>query len=191
MQQRRRGGVALCGGHGLRRLALLHHPDRLDGRNELHLYRDGYKRGRLWKPRDLQSLLHGVSVDKLGVRIFVPLLVPGTVALPSFPRFFVSCVSHSQARATLSYSTPSLTLGTGATTGYFGYSVSMSQDGLTAIVGAPAASSGAGQAYVFTNSGSVWGSPLLLGSGAAQNDRFGNPVALAGATAVVGGPGGL
>jgi FG-GAP-like repeat/FG-GAP repeat len=73
-----------------------------------------------------------------------------------------------------------------------GYSVALSADGNTAIIGGPDDNSGAGAAWVFTRSNGVW-TPQggkLLGLGAVGNARQGNSVALSGDgnTAIVGGP---
>jgi hypothetical protein len=79
-----------------------------------------------------------------------------------------------------------------------GYSVALSADGNTAIVGGPSDNSGAGAVWVFTRSGGVWtqqGSKLV-GTGAVQYGPSvgvgqGSSVALSadGNTAIVGGPG--
>jgi len=73
---------------------------------------------------------------------------------------------------------------------YFGYSVALSGD--TAVVGAYGdnLSSGiddAGSAYLFVRSGTSWSEQAkLTASDAAEEDRFGNAVALEGDTVVVG-----
>jgi hypothetical protein len=83
-------------------------------------------------------------------------------------------------------------VGTGAAgTAKQGFSVALSGDGNTAIVGAPTDSPGA--AWVFTRSGGVWtqqGSKLV-GTGADLNAQQGYSVALSADenTAIVGGPG--
>jgi hypothetical protein len=74
-----------------------------------------------------------------------------------------------------------------------GFSVVLSADGNTAIVGGPADNSGTGAAWVFTRSGGVW-TPQgnkLIGTGASSPAQQGFSVALSadGNTAVVGGPG--
>jgi hypothetical protein len=73
-----------------------------------------------------------------------------------------------------------------------GYSVAVSADGNTAIVGGPYDDSGAGAAWVFTRSGGQWSQEggKLVGSGAAGIARFGKPVAISadGNTVVIGGP---
>jgi hypothetical protein len=74
-----------------------------------------------------------------------------------------------------------------------GYSVALSADGNTAIVGGPDDNSGAGAAWVFTRSGGVWtlgGTELPLGTGAVGIAFQGGSVALSadGNTAIVGGP---
>ena len=85
-------------------------------------------------------------------------------------------------------------VGTGAVgAAHQGYSVALSADGNTAIVGGPGDNSNAGAAWVFTRSGGVWtqqGSKLV-GTGAVGTAEQGYSVALSadGNTAIVGGPG--
>jgi hypothetical protein len=86
-----------------------------------------------------------------------------------------------------------LPLGTGAVgAAYQGWSVALSADGNTAIVGGPADNSDAGAAWVFTQSGGVWTQQglKLVGSGAVGDAFQGYSVALSadGNTAIVGGP---
>jgi hypothetical protein len=85
-------------------------------------------------------------------------------------------------------------VGTGAVgTASQGYSVAISADGNTAIVGGPYDNASAGGAWVFTRSGGVWtqqGSKLV-GTGAVGAAQQGTSVALSadGNTAIVGGYG--
>lgn len=70
----------------------------------------------------------------------------------------------------------------------FGYSVALSEDGGTAMIGGPLDNSYGGAAWAFTRSGSTWsqqGAKLTAGSG----DELGHSVALAGNgnTALIGG----
>ena len=73
-----------------------------------------------------------------------------------------------------------------------GFSVALSGDGNTAIVGGYVDNSNAGAVWVFTRSGGVWSQQgtKLVGSGAVGGARQGYSVALSadGNTAVVGGP---
>jgi hypothetical protein len=73
---------------------------------------------------------------------------------------------------------------------HFGFSVAV--DGDTAVVGAPldgTAGFRAGAAYVFVRSGTTWSQQAkLTAADAADNDNFGQSVAVAGDTAVVGAP---
>jgi hypothetical protein len=84
-------------------------------------------------------------------------------------------------------------VGTGATGGARqGYSVAISGDGNTAIVGGETDDGSAGAAWVYTRSGGVWtqqGSKLV-GTGATGHAFQGNSVAMSGDgnTAIVGGP---
>jgi hypothetical protein len=74
-----------------------------------------------------------------------------------------------------------------------GFSVSLSADGNTAIVGGPTDNSNAGAAWVWTRSAGVWTQQgaKLVGSGAVGNAYQGGPVSLSadGNTAIVGGTG--
>ncbi len=86
-----------------------------------------------------------------------------------------------------------LTASDGATDNYFGYSVALSSDGNTALIGAwihtVNGNSHQGAAYVFTNSGASWSQQQeLTASDGAAFDGFGYSVALSsdGATALVG-----
>ena len=77
----------------------------------------------------------------------------------------------------------------GAAEDYFGWSVSLSSDGNTALVGAYRKSSNAGAAYIFTRTGSTWTQQQkLVASDAASGDQFGYSVSLSsdGNTALVG-----
>ncbi|MGA3194212.1 MAG: hypothetical protein ABSD39_04345 [Terriglobales bacterium] len=77
----------------------------------------------------------------------------------------------------------------GATAGdLFGSSVSV--NGTTAVVGAPAGNGSLGAAYVFTLSGGTWTlqQELTAGDG-ASGDEFGASVAVNGSTIIVGAPG--
>jgi FG-GAP repeat len=73
-----------------------------------------------------------------------------------------------------------------------GWSVALSDDGNTAIVGGPFDTSNTGAAWVYIRSGGVWTQQgnKLVGSGAVGNARQGASVALSdeGNTAIVGGP---
>ena len=84
-------------------------------------------------------------------------------------------------------------VGSGAVGGYVnqGFSVSLSADGNTAIIGGHGDNSGAGAAWVWTRSGGVWTQqgPKLVGSGAVGSAQQGWSVSLSadGNTAIVGG----
>jgi hypothetical protein len=85
-------------------------------------------------------------------------------------------------------------VGTGAVgTPQQGYSVAISADGNTTIVGGWADNSWAGAAWVYTRSGGVWSQMggKLVGTGAVGTPQQGYSVAISadGTTAVVGGPG--
>jgi hypothetical protein len=77
-------------------------------------------------------------------------------------------------------------------TGRFGYSVALSGDGDTALIGGRYESPDAGAAWVFTRSGSTWTQQggKLVGTGHVGEGEFGESVALSadGDTALIGGP---
>ncbi len=82
-----------------------------------------------------------------------------------------------------------LTAADGAANDFFGVCVAL--DGDTALVGVPEGDVGAafdqGSAYIFTRSGTTWTQQAKLSaSDGATNDSFGESVALAGDTALVG-----
>ena len=72
-----------------------------------------------------------------------------------------------------------LTASDGAASDYFGYSVSLSGDGMTVVIGARSDDSGRGSAYVYTRSGSVWTQKTQLkANDGVANDQFGCSVSL-------------
>ncbi len=105
-----------------------------------------------------------------------------------------SATATTATAAQFSQQGPKL-VGTGAVgNAQQGFSVSLSADGNTAIVGGPGDNGGAGAAWVWTRSGGVWNQegPKLVGSGAVRNaSQIYYSVALSadGNTALVGGPG--
>jgi hypothetical protein len=73
-----------------------------------------------------------------------------------------------------------------------GYSIALSADGNTAIVGGPTDNVNAGAAWVYTGSGGVWSQQgsKLVGTGAVGTPRLGSSIALSadGNTAIIGAP---
>ncbi len=84
-------------------------------------------------------------------------------------------------------------IGTGGVIAQIGWSLSISADGNTAIVGGANDNSSAGAAWVYSRSGGVWSQQgsKLVGTGATGNASQGFSVSLSadGNTAIVGGPG--
>ncbi len=76
--------------------------------------------------------------------------------------------------------------------GSFGFSVALSGDGNTALIGGPEDAEGVGAAWVFTRSGGAWTQqgPELRASGESGRGGFGGAVALSakGTTALIGSP---
>ena len=77
--------------------------------------------------------------------------------------------------------------------GEFGFSVALSADGNTALIGGPDDNERVGAAWVFTRSGSTWTQQgeKLMAAGEIGDGEFGYSVALSadGNTALIGGPG--
>jgi hypothetical protein len=70
-------------------------------------------------------------------------------------------------------------LASGVSGGTFGASVALSNDGITALIGAPYAAGSRGAAYIFTRSGSTWSLPATLSAtDGVPGDWFGYAVAL-------------
>jgi hypothetical protein len=76
--------------------------------------------------------------------------------------------------------------------GHFGYSVALSAEGSTALIGGPYDNKAAGAAWTFTREGTVWTpqGPKLSGKEETGEGSFGESVALSaeGDTALIGGP---
>jgi hypothetical protein len=72
----------------------------------------------------------------------------------------------------------------------FGFSVALSADGDTALIGGPAHANNAGAAWVFTRTGSTWAKTETFTGPGGELDQFGESVALSadGNTALVGAP---
>ncbi|MFZ6026647.1 MAG: hypothetical protein ACOYYS_02930 [Chloroflexota bacterium] len=110
---------------------------------------------------------------------------------------FIRVDGSWQHQATLAnYGLPELPAGegidaaAGGVTEGFGFSVSLSDDGNTALIGAPDA--GSGIALVFTRSGTTWTKQeTLIADVSAVDDEFGDAVALSGdgLSALIGAPG--
>jgi hypothetical protein len=82
-------------------------------------------------------------------------------------------------------------VGAGALSARQGWSVALSADGNTAIVGGPADNGGAGAAWVFTRSGDTWtqGSKLFATDAVgAAGQGWSVAISIDGNTAIVGGP---
>ncbi len=103
----------------------------------------------------------------------------------------VWCIAQPSATAQFGQQGSKL-VGTGVVgNGYQGFSVSLSADGSTAIVGGYADNSAAGAAWVYTRSGGVWSQQgsKLVGTGAVDPAYQGTSASLSadGNTAIVGG----
>ena len=111
------------------------------------------------------------------------------VSLRGFALIALGCGLVATAQAQL-VSVTTLT-GAGFSGGEQGYSVAISADGNTAVVGAPANNSNYGGAWVFRRSSGAWGGGSALSFGASSgNPQLGTAVAISadGSTIAVGGP---
>ncbi len=86
------------------------------------------------------------------------------------------------------WSQEKLTAADGAANDYFGWSLSLSADGDTALIGSLGIDKLRGAAYVFVNSGGTWDQQKLIASDGATDDEFGYSVSLSGdgSTSLVG-----
>ena len=100
--------------------------------------------------------------------------------------------AYVYTRSGITWSPPlALTASDAASYNFFGYSVALSGDGSTALVGAIARDNYQGAAYLFTRSGMGWTQQVeITDPNATSGDYFGNSVALSGdgSTALVGSP---
>lgn len=153
-------------------------------------------------PTELSLGAHALANDALGQS--VALSSDGSTALAGAPDRTVNGQQQAGAaevftRSNGSWSAPiELSLGANASTNdLLGFSVALSSDGATALIGAPErtahAEPMAGTAEVFTRGNGSWGglTELDLGSKASIAGLFGLSVALTdnGATALIGAPG--
>ncbi len=139
-------------------------------------------------PNDYFGQSVAVSADGSTVIIGAP----GSIAQAGGA--YVFHVSSGESWASSGVPTATLTLSGGAPQDYFGYSVAMSGDGTTAVIGAIGASSATGVAYVFhvASEGSWVTSAIptatLTNAGDTPSTQFGVFVALSadGSTALIG-----
>ena len=113
--------------------------------------------------------------------------------VPAFAAAVLAALTAPLLASAAGYSqTAEFAASNGATTDSFGYASALAGDGLTAVVGAPFLNSAAGEAYVFTPSGTTWAQQsTLLGGDTASTDLFGSAAAISsdGTLALIGAPG--
>ncbi len=149
--------------------------------------------GSSWAPQS--SALEGAEEEGEGrFGRSVALSADGEVALigaPNDAHFLGAAWVYGRSESGWTQEGPKLTDGGESPEGRFGYSVALSEDGATALVGAARADNDTGAAWVFTQSGSSWPQPgsKLVGAG-EEGEQFGYSVALAasGNSAIVGAP---
>jgi len=147
----------------------------------------------LFSSTRLVELIQGGTAQNSGLTE-EPASSPGRRAkiARSFAQLILACSLAGAANAQF-VQQGGLLLGAGATgNAGQGYSVALSSDGNTALVGGPNDDNNTGAAWVFMRSGGVWTQQggKLVGSGAIGNAWQGFSVALSadGNTAIVGGP---
>ena len=151
------------------------------------------KSGSTWSQQSILTASDAAASDQFGIS--VSLSADGSTALVGAYLEDPSSISNAGAAYVFTRSGSTwtqqakLTASDAATGDLCGWSVSLSGDGSTALVGAHQKSSSAGSAYIFTRSGSTWTQQAkLTASDAATNDSFGYSVSLSGdgSTALVG-----
>ena len=145
--------------------------------------------GGAWSQQAELTAGDGVSGDSFGYA--VALSGDGATALiGAYGRHSTTGAAYVFVRGGSVWSQQAeLTAGDGTTSDNFGRAVALSGDGSTALVGAYFKDRGAGAAYAFVRSGSVWSQQQeLTGADTASGDFFGRAVALSsdGNTALVG-----
>lgn len=155
--------------------------------------------GSVWTQQGSKLVANG-AVGNAGFGSSVSLSADGNTAIVSAPadNNFIGAVWAFTRSSGVWTQQGSKLVGTGAIgSALQGYSVSLSADGNTAIVGGPvdnvgeSGPNGVGAAWVFTRSAGAWTQQggKLVGSGAVGSAAMGNSVAISGDgnTAIVGG----
>ncbi len=139
--------------------------------------------GSAWTPQSEWTSSDGAPGDCFGCSI----ALRGTTALVGAPDKAMS-TGGAYAFVASGSTWPQQQEFLGAATGaFFGFSVALTSDDKTAVVGAPGASSAKGQGYVFVSNGSAWSQQTVLTAGdGSAGDKFGYAVAVDGSTALVG-----
>ena len=145
--------------------------------------------GSSWSQQAELTAGDGVAGDQFGSA--VALSANGNTALIGAPgRASATGAAYMFVRSGSVWSQQAeLTAGDGVASDNFGHAVALSDDGSTALIGAYFKDRGAGAAYAFVRSGSVWSQQQeLTGADTASGDFFGRAVALSadGNTALVG-----
>ena len=145
--------------------------------------------GSTWTQQSILTASDGVAGDYFGCS--VSLSADGSTALVgAHTKSTNTGAAYIFTRSGSTWTQQSiLTASDAATSDYFGWSVSLSGDGSTALVGAYGKSTNTGAAYIFTKSGSTWTQQsILTASDAVASDYFGYSVSLSadGSTALVG-----
>ncbi len=153
--------------------------------------------GATWTQQAKLTASDGAANDYFGTSVSIS--SDGTTALVSAPDADPSGKTSTGAAYIFTRSGATwtqqakLTASDGASNDFFGYSVSISSDGNTALVGAylsdPSGKGNAGAAYIFTRSGATWTQQAkLTASDGAADDRFGVSVSISsdGTTALIG-----
>jgi hypothetical protein len=119
-------------------------------------------------------------------------LVGGPHELVDFPHHVGAAWVFARANGAWTQQGPKLVGSDAVEDAHSGWSVALSADGNTAVVGGPGDNGGVGAAWVFTRSDGVWTQqgPRLVGTDAVGNAGQGTSVSLSadGNTALIGGP---
>jgi hypothetical protein len=149
--------------------------------------------GSVWSQQQKLLASGGITGDQFGASVAIDgdTLVAGAILDDAPPVDFAGSAFVFVRSGGVWSEQQKLVAGDRAELDYFGVSVAI--DGETVVVGAhfadPPAGAEAGAAYVFVRAGGAWSEQQkLTAADGAADDRFGQAVALSGATAVVGAP---
>jgi hypothetical protein len=152
--------------------------------------------GEVWTQQGFKLVGSGAVGDDVQQGLSVALSGDGNTAIVGGPGdngFAGAAWVWTRSGGVWTQQGPKLVASGAVGNGFLGWSVSLSGDGNTAMVGGPEDNDGSGAVWVWTRSGGVWTQqgPKLVGSGAVGRAYQGSSVSLSadGNTAIVGGYG--
>ncbi|NVN92510.1 MAG: hypothetical protein HXX11_18200 [Desulfuromonadales bacterium] len=134
-----------------------------------------------WSSQTKLMASDGTSSDRFGLSTAIS-ADGNTAIIGAYQKNYSQGAAYVFTRSGASWTQQAkLTASDGAASDNFGYSVAISADGNSAIIGAHGKSSAQGAAYLFTRSGSNWSQQnKFTASNAVASDQFGVSVAMSG-----------